>query len=177
MASSDTTYIYLDLRVGLNRVIGEATERFFDEQIAIESVSWEMESAHQPVQDKKDLRKVETLNRPKRVKLVKAFDRSTINLCDYMARRQLFESAKITMVKSLAWEEKPRSHIEMMLKKGYVESVSLTASESDKSVAVKEEFTLSFSTIKILYYASPETGGQNSSAATTFQLDMPSEIQ
>ena len=174
----DTTpYIFLNLRVGLNRVIGEATERFFEEQIAIDSVAWEMESSHQPAQDQKDLRKVVTLNRPKRVTLVKSFDRSTINLCDYMAKRQLFESAKITMVKTLAWEEKPRPHIEMTLTKGYVESVNLAASEANLSVAVRETVTLSFSSIKILYYSSVASSLSSDAAATTFQLDMPSEIQ
>ena len=172
----DTTpYLFLNLRVGLNRVIGEATERFFEEQIALDSLHWEMETSHQPAQDQKDLRKVVTTNRPQRVRLIKAFDRASINLCQYMAKRQLFEAAKITMVKSLAWDDKPRPRIEMTLTKGYVESVNLVAQEGSDSVNVKETVTLSFSTIKILYYS--DVASSTSNAATTFQMDMPSEIQ
>ena len=40
----DSPYLFLNLRIGLNRVFGESTERFFEDQIAIESHSWEMES-------------------------------------------------------------------------------------------------------------------------------------
>ena len=138
----DTTpYLFLNLRVGLNRVIGEATERFFEEQIALDSLHWEMETSHQPAQDQKDLRKVVTTNRPQRVRLTKAFDRASINLCQYMAKRQLFEAAKITMVKSLAWDDKPRPRIEMTLTKGYVESVNLVARYVDGVVHARNSLS------------------------------------
>ena len=173
----DAPYIFLNLRVGDKSVIGESTERSFEKQIAIESLSWDMECSHKPVVDqRKDSNKVVTLSLPKRVTVTKSFDRSTVNLCDYMAKRQAFEVAKFTMVKSLVWEDKPRPHIEITLNKGYVESVSLTASESDKSVGVKESVTLSFSTITILYYFYPSSRHGSNAAAITFQMDMPSEI-
>jgi len=117
------------------------------------------------------------LIQPKRLTLQKAFDRSTVNLCDYMAKRLLFDTATITMVKSLAWEEKPRPHIEITLTKGYVESVNLVASEGNLSVAIKEKVTLSFSAIKILYYSNVASSLSTGAPATTFQLEMPSEIQ
>ena len=178
----DSPYLFLNLRIGLNRVFGESTERFFEDQIAIESLSWEMESSHQPVDvpkqpATKQPAKVVTLNKPKRVVLTKSFDKSTISLCDCMNKRKLYEVAKITMVKSLAWEEKPRPLIEMTLTRGYVESVSLRASESDKSIGVKEEVTLSFSRIKMLYFPDAAVGPGKDAAATTFELAMPSEIQ
>ncbi len=172
-----TPYLFLDLRFGLNRLDGESTERFFEDQIVIDSVSWDLKTKHKAPDYKTNVSKVRTESYPKRVKLTKVFDRASINLCDFMAKRKLFESAKITMVKTLGWDEKPRPHIEMRLTKGYVESVGLTASESGSSVGVKEEITLSFSSIKILYYPTLGSGPNGDAAATTFELKLPSDIE
>jgi type VI protein secretion system component Hcp len=171
----ETPYLFLDLRVKGKAVKGEATERFFEKQIEIGSVKWEMETSHRP-QDGAAKSKIVTVNRPKRVTLSKFFDRSTTSLCKYMADRQVFEEAKITMVKSLAWEDEPLPRFEMTLSQGYVESVTLGA-ESSKSVGVKETVTLSFRSIELLYYSDVVASQVSNSAATTFELKVPSEIQ
>ena len=170
-------FLYLKLTVGNKPINGESTEKHFEKQIALESVAWDMSSKHEPVDDKKDTKKVKTTNTPKRVTLTKAFDRSTINLCDFMAKRTAFDEATITVVKSLAWDENPRPLIEMKLTQGYVESVSLTATESGKSVGVKETVTLSFSSLKMLYYSNVVSSLRSDAPATTFQIDMPSEVE
>lgn len=169
-----TTFLYLKLTVNGARIIGDSTEKHFERQIALEGMDWEFSASHEPVADSRDTRKVKTTATPKRVTLTKAFDRSTTNLCTLMAQRRPFSEAVIAMVKGFGGD-RPRTLIDVILTKGYVESVSLTASESSLSVAVKESVTLSFETLKIVYHPDSDTG-LGDAPPTTFTLELPSEV-
>jgi type VI protein secretion system component Hcp len=171
-----TPFLYMKLIAGGKPIEGDSTEKHFEKQIVIDGLDWEMEASHEPVDDKRDPDKVKTTNRPKRVTLTKAFDRSTANLCNMMATRQQFSEAIIRMVKNQAWDQRSRTLIDVTLTKGYVESVSLTASESSLSVAVKESVTLSFETLKIVYHPDAPAGRGSDAPATTFPLTLPSEV-
>ena len=133
-----------------------------------------MSAEHEPVLDKKDTKKVKTTPKPKRVTIAKHFDRSSPNLCTFLATRKPFDDAVITMVKSAAWDAAPRKAIEITLTKGHVESVVMNASEQGKAVGVKETVTFSFETVKIVYHRDPEEGVRAEAPPTTFQLALPS---
>jgi type VI protein secretion system component Hcp len=171
-----TPFLFLKLTVNGARINGDATEQHFERQIELQGLEWEMNSSHEPVADARDTRKVKTTNRPKRVTLTKSFDRSTTNLCTFMAQHKQFSEAVIMMVKRFAGSEGPRTLIDVILTKGYVETVSLTASESSQSVAVRESVTLSFETLKIVYHPDSPTG-RGDGPPTTFTLELPSEVE
>jgi len=169
-----TPYLFLKLVSGGKPIEGEATERFFEKQIALESASWQMSSAHEATEDHRGVSKVKTTNRPRRVEVTKVFDRATINFCNFLSKRTAFEKATITMLRGLAWEDKPRPHLEIELAMGFIESVTLSASESGAVVGVSETVTLSFRRIKVIYHPTPAVGLRSNEAATTFDLTLPS---
>jgi type VI protein secretion system component Hcp len=169
-----TPYLFMKLVAGGKPIEGEATEQYYEKQIALESVSWQMSSTHEASEDRSDTKKVKTTNRPRRVEVTKVFDRSTINLCNFLSKRTAFEKATITLLRGLAWDDKPRPHVEIELYMGFVESVSLSASESGTVVGVQETVTLSYRRIKVLYHPTPAVGLRGNDAATTFDLALPS---
>jgi type VI protein secretion system component Hcp len=171
-----TTFLFLKLTANGARINGDSTEKHFESQIALDSLGWEFSCSHEPVNDTRDKNAVKTTNRPKRVTLGKAFDRSTTNLCTLMAQRKPFSEAVIMMVKGFSSGDRPRTLIDVILTNGYVESVSLTASESGLSVAVKESVTLSFQKMKIVYHPDSPTG-VGDAPATEFILEVPSEVE
>jgi type VI secretion system Hcp family effector len=170
-----TPFLYMKLIVGGKPVDGESTEKHFEKRIAVDGLEWEMASSHEALDNKPGAVKVKTTNLPKRVSITKAFDRSSTNLCTYLASRKQIDEAIITMVRTAAWgDDAPRKFIEITLTKGYVESVSMTASESGQSVGVKETVALSFNTMKIVYHRDPVAGARGEMPATTFELELPS---
>lgn len=169
-----TPFLFMKLKVGGKPIDGESSERHFEKQIVLDSLEWDTSASHEPVLDKKDTKKVKTTNKPTRLTVTKAFDRSSTNLCTYVATRKSFDDAVITMVKSMSWDAAPRKLIEMTLTGGHVESVSMTASESDRAVGIRETVTLSFKTLKIVYHRDPPEGVRGEMPATTFELLLPS---
>jgi len=167
-------FLFMKLTVSGKPIAGESSERHFEKQIVLDSLKWNTSASHEPVLDKKDTKKVKTTNKPTRLTVTKAFDRSSTNLCVYVAKRQSFDEAVITMVKSMSWDAAPRKVIEMTLTRGYVESVSMTASESESAVGVEEEVTLSFETMEIGYHRDPPEGVRGEMPPTTFELPVPS---
>jgi type VI protein secretion system component Hcp len=174
MPTLSTPYLFLKLTSGSKPIEGEATERFFEKQIGLESMSWHMASTHEASEDIRGTKKVKTTNRPGRVELTKVFDRSTINMCSFLAKRTAFDKATITMLRGMAWDEKPRPLVEIELSVGYVENVALSAAESGNVVAVSETVTLSYRRFKIVYYPNLTASGRSQEAATTFDLSLPS---
>jgi type VI protein secretion system component Hcp len=167
----------MKLTVGGKQIDGESSERNFERQIVLDSLEWDTAVSHEPVLDKKDTKKVKTTPKPKRLTITKAFDRSSTNLCTFVAEHTPFSDAVITMVKSASWDKDgaiPRRMIVMTLTNGLVESVSMTASESGLAVGVREIATLSFKTIRIVYYPGAAEGARGEMPPTTFDLLMPS---
>lgn len=170
-----TTFLYLKLTANGGLINGDSTERHFERQIAVDDMKWRMSSTHEPLVDARDKKKVKTINLPKRVELTKAFDRSTTNLCMLMAQRKPFSEAVISMVKGFAASDTPRTLVDVTLTDGFVESVALNVSESDKAVAVQETVTLSFRTLEISYRPDAP-GGRGDGPPTIFTLDVASDV-
>ena len=161
----------MKLKVGGKPIDGEASERHFEKQIVLDSLEWDTSAEHEAALDKKDTKHVKTTNKPQRLTITKAFDRSSTNLCTYVAKRTPFNDALITMVKSASWDKDgaiPRKLIEMTLTDGLIEKVSMTASEQGLAVGVRETVTLSYGSLKIVYYPDRSEG-----AATTFEISLP----
>jgi type VI protein secretion system component Hcp len=167
----------MKLKVGGKPIEGESSERLFEKQIVLDSLEWDTSVTHEPVLDKKDTRKVKTTNKPKRLTITKAFDRSSTSLCTHVAAQTPFNDAVITMVKSASWDKEgaiPRKFIEMTLNGGLIESVSMAASESGLAVGVREIVTFSFRTMQIVYHPDAVDGARGEMPATTFDLPLPS---
>jgi type VI protein secretion system component Hcp len=172
MASS-TTFLFMLLTASGNRVKGDATEKHFEKQIALDSIEWEFEVKQQDTDSAQDAATRKMTPIPRGIKLTKAFDRSTTNLCNLMNTDKPFDTAVIKMLKGFGGD-RPRTLIDITLTKGKVTKVDLTASESDRSVGVKETVELSFEELKIEYRPDAETG-QGDGGVTTFDLKMPSQ--
>lgn len=164
--------IYLKLEVKGKPVLGESRLKDYEDQIEIDSLSWSATAEHPGMGANQ---KARTEVRPKAVRLGKVFDKASTNLCLHMNKREPFTTATITVM-SMVLSGPDDKNIKLMtiqLNDGYIESLDLSASESGKSMAVRENLTLSFKKCKLQYYpADLQQGGRG--APTTFDLQAAS---
>nr|WP_316643680.1 type VI secretion system tube protein Hcp [uncultured Roseateles sp.] len=165
------TMIFLKLYVDNKPVLGEGTTEDYVGQIEVESFSWGMKAKHTD----KGRDKVSVEVRPERVTLSKYFDKSTTNLCVYANDRKSFNTARLTFLSMVlkTSNQKPKPVMEMVFSDGFVEEVKLNASESGKSMSLKEDLTLSFRKFKLIYHPVELRRGARG-APTTFDLEQPS---
>lgn len=168
------TFLFLKLTADSGQIKGDATEKHFEKQIALEGIDWDYSVKHKVVDNADGTNDQATIPTSKGVKLTKAFDRSTTKLCNLMDQRKPFSEAVISMLKGFGGGDRARTLVDVTLTNGYVESVELTASGSDKSVGVSETVELSFETMKIVYHPDAENG-RGDGPPTTFLLKMPRE--
>lgn len=176
MPATSGSFLFLLLKVGGRPIEGDATEKHFEKQIALDGMEWEFEVKKQDTENAGDLKRQKMIPTPKGIKLTKTFDRSTTNLCNLMTRHKPFDSAVIRMLKGFGGGAAPRTLISVTLTNGHVWKVDLGASESGMSVAIKETVELSFETLKIEYLPDAEEG-PGDGKVTTFDLQMPSQGQ
>lgn len=165
------TMIFLKLYVDNKPIAGEGTTEDYAGQIEIESFSWGMKATH----TQKGRDKVSVEVRPEKISLSKYFDKSSTNLCKFADTRKAFNTARLTFLSMVlkTSNQKPKPVMEMVLSDGYVEDVKLTASESGKSMSLKEDVTLSFRKLKVIYHPVELRRGARG-APTTFDLEQPS---
>jgi type VI secretion system Hcp family effector len=164
--------IYLKLEVKGKPVLGDSQLADYEDQIAIESMSWEVSAAHK---EKSPSQKARTEARPKVVRLSKFFDKSTTSLCMHMNKREPFKVATLTVLSMVLGgsDGKNLKLMTLQLTDGYVESVDVSAADAGKAMAVKENVTLSFRRCKLMYYPADLTR-VGREAPTTFELDAAS---
>jgi type VI secretion system Hcp family effector len=164
--------VYLKLYVKGKPVPGESELSEYEGQIEVESLSWDVSADHPGMNAS---RKARTEIRPETVRLTKYFDKSSTNLCLHLKNRELYTTATITVM-SMVLGGPGGKNIKLMtmqLSDGYIEAIDISASESGKSMAVKERVTLSFRKCKLMYY--PENIAQGGrEAPTTFELEASS---
>ncbi|TDP62860.1 type VI secretion system tube protein Hcp [Roseateles toxinivorans] len=165
------TMIFLKLYVDNKLIAGEGTTEDYVGQIEIESFSWGMKAKH----TEKGRDKVSVEVRPQEVTLSKYFDKSTTNLCLFAESRKPFTTARLTFLSMVlkTSNQKPKPVMEMVFSDGYVEEVKLNASEAGKSMALKEDVSLSFRKLKVIYHPIEQRRGARG-APTTFDLEQPS---
>ena len=164
--------IYLKLEVKGKPVVGESRLTGYENQIEIDAMTWAASAEHPGMGTNKSAR---TEVRPKSIRLTKVFDKSSTNLCTHMKNREPFKTATITVM-SMVLDGDQGKNAEMMsivLSDGYIESVDMSASESGKSMAVRENVTLSFRKFKLNYYPVDLQKGTRG-AAKTFDLETAS---
>jgi type VI protein secretion system component Hcp len=88
-------------------------------------------------------------------------------------KRQPFSTARLTMVSMVLAGAggKTQKVMELLLSDGYVESVDLKASESNKAISIKETVTLSYTKCELMYYP-PDPSDIRRTAPMTFQLQL-----
>lgn len=167
-----TPVIFLKLEVKGKAVPGDAEMAGYEGEIEIESMSWDVTAEHPGMTSSQ---KARTEVRAKVLKLSKFFDKSSTNLCKHMASYELFTTATITVLTMTLGGTggKNLKLMRMQLSDGHIESVDVSASESSKSMTVKETVTLSFRKCKLMYYPTDVTK-PGREAPTTFELEAAS---
>jgi type VI protein secretion system component Hcp len=152
------TVIFLKLAYDGQQVAkGNAEASDFAEQIEIESFSWGVKAVHKndPDGDTSKAAGLKPTLTPRTVSMTKFYDKSSIKLATGASKRRHVQTATLTFA-TLVMSDKgqtPQKIMEMEMSDGYIESLSVSASESGKAIAVKEEFTLSFQDCRLSYYS------------------------
>jgi type VI protein secretion system component Hcp len=160
--------IYLELIVRAEPILGDGTTPDYGGQIEIESFDWKMSAKH--IYEGDDF--IRTEMHPKCISLNKLVDPATPNLCKYLDERAQFSKATITML-TMAWVGKGSSHqrvMQLVLSDGYIEDLSIQASESGKAVALKEKLTLSYAKSTVLYFPFDAARRARGNMTTKFEL-------
>jgi len=160
--------IYLELIVRAEPILGDGTTTDYGGQIEIESFDWRMSAKH--IYEGDDL--IRTEMHPKCISFNKLVDPATPNLCKYMDERAQFSKATITML-TMAWIGKGSSHqrvMQLTLSDGYIEDLSIQASESGKAVGLKEKITLSYAKSTLLYFPFDAVRRARGNMTTKFEL-------
>jgi type VI protein secretion system component Hcp len=165
--------IYLKITFG-NPVKGSGTTVGYEEQIDIESFDWKVKVEQVTAAGTKEVRPKVTADA---ISLDKFFDASTSVLCSKMDDREQFSTATITMLTmNLAGANgQPQKLVEMILYDGYIKKLNIKASESGKSVALKETLTLTYDKLEVIYYPMDAVRQTRGSKSMPFLLKTPSE--
>ncbi len=171
------TVIFLDIDIQGNKgFTGESKVEGFADKIEVESVSWEMTAKQIQEKSSKQMR---TELRPGRLKLSKFFDSASTKLASWTHLRTPFTTATLTFADLMIQRDQAKRGrvapvVKIVLESGYIEEIKLSASESGRSVAIKEDVELSFECMR-LYYAPIDPRTNTRGAAMDFQLDQPSQ--
>jgi len=164
---------------GGKAVTGEATMENYQGQIDVDSISWKLSTKLLPKED--GAKKGRTEVRPKHLVISKVFDAASGNLCTAADNRTPFTKATLTMV-SQEFEQSEASlnaawHklrvMQMVLTDGHIEDVNISASESNKSIALREKVTLSFAHSEMSYFPRKHQTADRF-GAMVFKLEHPS---
>lgn len=143
---------------------GDCTIPGFEGHIVLESFRWTI-SASTP--EKVGGKPVPRVIKPGKVTLSKPYDRSSTGIAKLMERSTKdphFLRATLKFVDPHSHSGNSNAKLETImtleLTDGFVEEISLKASESDKSIAVSEDITLSFDTCISISYNTPSAGGK-----------------
>jgi type VI protein secretion system component Hcp len=164
--------IYLELIVAAKPVAGGGTTIGYEGLIDIESFDWKIDAKH--IEEPGGV--VRTELAPRRIGLSKFFDPATPNLCKHLDARAQFSKATITMLGTALTvaDGKPAKVMQLILSDGYIEEVSITASESSKAIALREKLTLSYATSKLIYHPMDAARLARGNKAMDFTLNTPS---
>ena len=162
--------IYLQLIVGSEEVPGDGSILDYEGQIEIESFSWKVEAKHD---QKGEAGAYTTAVYPKSIRFSKLVDTATPNLCKHMDAKARFATATVTML-TTGWAGQGSSHqrlMQLVLSRGYIEDVNISANESGKVVALKETLTLSYEKSEIRYFPFDAARRARTNVITRFELD------
>lgn len=166
------TLIFLKIHFDNKPVTGESSAVDYEQQIEVEAMTWGMNA--DPTKKNKGNATERPDVRLDEVRLSKHFDRASTSLCNYMSSRKKFSTARLTFTSAVMREgkQRPRPIMELVLTDGMVEQVRLSAAESGNAITVREDVSLSFTKLRMVYY--PPTAERNVRAApATFDVQAP----
>ena len=170
-----SSLIFLKLVLDGNKPVdGEATMEDYEGQIDIDSISWKIGTKLLP-KDDDNVARVEA--RPKHIVLSKVYDAASGNLCTAADKRTPFSKAILSMVgqefDQFGAGGKKLLVVQMVLTDGHIEDVSISASEGNKAIALREKVTLSFAHSEVRYFPRKHEGAGRF-GAMVFKLEHPS---
>jgi type VI protein secretion system component Hcp len=148
------TVMFLKLSFDGGQMVAGTSETIgFVDQIAIESFSWGAGANHNET-NQRQASKDETPLKMRSIGLSKFYDRSSLAITTGASKRRHVESALLSFITLPLGEDDrmPARLMAMEIKDGFIESVRLHASESGKSIVIKEDFSISFSELKLSYW-------------------------
>lgn len=146
------TQIFLHLEIAGRQINGEATAGGYEGDIEVESFRFGAEAEYPP---RVDRTKVKPRIKYKTLTISKLYDKSSINMSRYMGLRTPFDHAQLVVDHHAqhAGQKKDQNPAFVYdLNDGFIDSVKLTISESDKGASVKEDVVLSFQRLDVYYY-------------------------
>ncbi|MGS0755276.1 type VI secretion system tube protein Hcp [Roseateles sp. GG27B] len=167
------TMIFLKLTVDGKSVEGGAEAAEYAGLIDVESFSWGAVATHKQTSSKD----ITVDLRPKTLTLNKFYDQASTKLCSYAKDQKKFTTAKLIVInmEMSSGTRQPRKVLEIELQNGHIEGIKISASESGKSISMKEDLELSFDRFRLDYYpVQALKGGLQRSAAITCEFNMHS---
>lgn len=150
-----STLLYLSIYFDNKLVAGEGTAKDYENRVEIESFSWGLTAKHERGQGKR----VVTAVKPDMLVLKKFFDKASISLLKAVKNAEgqkvpkPFSTARLQFADMVRVAgQPPKKIMELVLKDGYVEKVTLDAGATGKGMSVRETVSLSFTKLDILYY-------------------------
>lgn len=142
--------LLLDLKT-VARVEGDCSIFGYEGLITLTSISWG--ASAEPKAKESDIQSPVKL---KQVRLSKVYDRASTSLCNWMNSGKAFEKATLYFLDpaeaSINSDEKFPAIMQMVLTKGYIDSISIKASDSKFGTAISEDLQLSFCQIELTYF-------------------------
>lgn len=169
------TSIFLKIFIDGKPIKGESQAKGYEGQIEVESFNWGVVNT---VQEKEGSKVVDIESRLKHASFNKVYDASSgplikaATFAKGKTERLPMTTARFTvtsMVLSSGGARNLSKMFEMVLTGGYVEDVSLSASESKDAISIKEEVTLAYSKCKLMYYPLDIASG-NRTAPMSFDI-------
>lgn len=152
---------------------GDCTIPGFLEHIAVESFSWNVKTS--TTEKAKDSPNVAT--QPSELQLNKHFDSASSALCKMMETNTPFSKATLRFIDPSTGSGqgstgKFDSVLEIELSDGFVEKISVSASDNGKSVAVTESISLSFRSAVTLSYRTYDAASKSRNKPITSRIDL-----
>lgn len=147
-----STQIFLHLEIQGGQIHGEATTGGYEGEIELESFRWGLSAKHSPKQDNRTLKPVLDYDE---LTITKLYDKSSINFARYLNSRAPFDVAQLIVdhhVHAAGSKKDQNPALIIDLSEGRIVSVKITISESDKGSNIKEDITLTFRKVDVLYY-------------------------
>jgi len=137
-------------------VTGDCTIAGFAGHISLDSFSWGSVKA---ITKQEKGKKPTTSVKFDKLQVTKVYDCSSIPMANMMNSETKFATAVLKFIDPLSGSAKPgvkaskfESIMEMEMKDGYIESITMRAAESGKAISVIEDVVLSFHEVSLSYY-------------------------
>ena len=144
---------------------GAAKQAGYEHQIELLNFKWSMKVEESPTQGATT---TSTRVGYKELTLSKHFDISSTALMTLMVNRTAFDQAVISVEDALVTSSNTSNNkaMSVVLRKGRVVDIKVNATESDKSITVKEDVTLSYESVEVHLFSADGDADQRTQEST-----------